>query len=471
MTWLRSFLSHIKILVLFIAVIVLVTEFMNYLYVDDTTEFTRCMMYEFYEDDTNIDRLYLGSSHVFCDIDPTVLDEINGENNFNLSTHKQQMITSYYLLKEADKKHNIRRVYLDLFYLCTNAGIGNFHEYQSLSPSWTVINQMRPSVNKLSYMLHLSDPAYYYLTFLPFMRYREKLFSLDYISEIVGGKQTEEWKNHAYSYTAPDGSEVIKSGGKGFRIYYGELEYGDFCMRYEEGAIAENPMTQESLEYLEKIVEYCEEHDIELTWIVSPVTDLSLTCVGGYDNFVRQVTELAEQHHIPFYDFNLCRREYLDVSDSKYWFDVGHLNAYGAEIYSEFLGDFLLAQEQGKETYQNCFYDSYEEKIDDLQGEIFGLQFVKSGDYGQYLPDVAQEDWEEYVIYLLRFATSPSEDSRRISFRVRKDTGTGEPEEVPVMQGETENYIVFSSHEHGELFVEAELEGAAASVRWNGIPY
>lgn len=471
MTWLRSFFSHIKILVLFIAVIVLVTKFMNYLYVDDTTEFARCMMHEFYEDDTNIDRLYLGSSHVFCDIDPTVLDEINKEYNFNLSTHMQQMITSYYLLREADKKHNIGRVYLDLFYPCTNAGKGNFREYQSLSPSWTVINQMRPSVNKLSYMLHLSDPAYYYLTFLPFMRYREQLFSLDYISEIVEGKQTEEWKNYAYSYTAPDGSEVIKRGGKGFRIYYGELEYGDFCMRYEESPIIEEPMTKESIEYLQKIIEYCEEHDIELTWIVSPVPDLQLTCVGGYDNYVRQVATLAEQHHIPYYDFNLCRREYLDVSDGKYWFDTGHLNAYGAEVYSEFLGDFLLAQEQGKETYQNCFYDSYEEKIDDLQGEIFGLQFVKSGDYGRYLSDVAQEDWEEYVIYLLRFVTSPSENNHRISFCVRKDTGTGESEAVPVMLDGTENYIIFSSHEHGELYVEAELEGTTESVRWNGIKY
>lgn len=100
---LRSFILHIKIPVLFVVMVLALTEAMNYLYVDDTTEFARCMMYEFYEDDTNIDRLYLGSSHVFCDIDPTVLDDINGENNFNLSSHMQQMITSYYLLREADK--------------------------------------------------------------------------------------------------------------------------------------------------------------------------------------------------------------------------------------------------------------------------------------------------------------------------------------------------------------------------------
>lgn len=471
MKWLRSFFSHIKILVLFAVVVIAVTEIMNYLYVDDTTEFARCMMHEFYEDDTNIDRLYLGSSHVFCDIDPTVLDNINGEYNFNLASHMQQMITSYYLLREADKKHHISRVYLDLFYPCTNAGKGNFREYDSLSPSWAVINQLRPSVNKLSYMLDLSEPEYYYLTFLPFMRYREKLFSSDYIAEIVKGKQTTEWKNYAYSYIAPDGSEIIKSGGKGFRIYYGELEYGDFCMKYEESSIAENPMTKESIEYLVKIIEYCESHDIELTWIVCPVPDLQLTCIGGYDNYVRQVTELAEQYHIPYYDFNLCRREYLDVSDGKYWFDTGHLNSYGAEVYSRFLGDFLLAQEQGKDTYQDCFYSSYEEKIHDLSSEIFGLQIVRSRDYQRYLPDVAEEEREEYAIYRLKVVTNASENSDNIRIRVKKDIGTGETEEVSVMQEGTEAYVIFSSHEHGELYIEAELEGAAESVKWNGIQY
>ena len=90
--WIRLFILHFKKTVLFASVIIAVTEAMNYLYVDDTREFARCMMREFYEGKENIDRLYLGSSHVFCDIDPAILDEINGENNFNLASNTQQQI-------------------------------------------------------------------------------------------------------------------------------------------------------------------------------------------------------------------------------------------------------------------------------------------------------------------------------------------------------------------------------------------
>ena len=67
--------------------------------------------------------------------------------------------------------------------------------------------------------------------------------------------------------------------------------------------------------------------------------------------------------------------------------------------------------------------------------------------------------------------TNASENNDNIRIRVKKDIGTGETEEVSVMQEGTEAYVIFSSHEHGKLYIEAELEGAADSVRWNGIQY
>ncbi|MBD5522993.1 MAG: hypothetical protein HDR04_00955 [Lachnospiraceae bacterium] len=72
-----------------IAIVIAVTEVMNYLYLDDTDEFARYMLHEFYGVEENIDWLYQGSSHVFCDINPVILDDINGENNFDLSTGMQ----------------------------------------------------------------------------------------------------------------------------------------------------------------------------------------------------------------------------------------------------------------------------------------------------------------------------------------------------------------------------------------------
>lgn len=463
-----SFISHIKGVLLFAAVLFAITEVMNYLYVDDTSEFARCMMHEYYEGEENIDRLYLGSSHVFCDIDPVILDEINHENNFNLATSMQQLNTSYFLLKEADNKHHISRVYLDLAYVCTNKGAGNLHDYQWIPKSWTVMNQMRPSMNKLIYMLDLSSPEYYYMTFLPFMRYREKLFDGDYVAGIVKGKQTDEWKNYSYSYTDPDGVNFTKSGGKGYRIYYGTLEHGNFYADYKEKPIEEEPMTQESKEYLEKIVAYCREHDIKLTLITSPVSDFELVHKGGYDEYVSQVLELAKQYQVPHYDFNLCKREYLDLSQERYWSDMGHMNGYGAEAYSQFLGNFLQAQEREESTYADCFYNSFEEKISDLQDEIFGLQFVPSQEYERYMPDIAEEKWDEYVIYGLHPVTNAPENTIDLKAYVKAD---GETKELPVIREDNDGYVIFPAHEHGEMYVEAKLQGTLETVSWEQIKY
>ena len=259
MMWVRSFISHSKRAVLFAAVMIGVTSLMNYLYVDDTDEFSRYMLHELYEQEHNIDRLYIGSSHVFSDINPVILDEINGENNFNLSTGTQQLITSYYLLREADKKHDLRHVYVDLYYDCTVSGLGNLHDYAVIPYSWIVLNQMKPSFNKLSYMLHLSGPEYYYLTFFAFTRYKEQLFRPDYVAELVQKKRTKTWKNYEYAHIRTREGEqfMMSSAQKGFMSNYVTPEAGRFCDRISEEPLQENPVTEESLEYFLKITDYC----------------------------------------------------------------------------------------------------------------------------------------------------------------------------------------------------------------------
>lgn len=473
MMWMRSVISHIKKVVLFAVVTASIVEGMNYLYVDDTDEFARYMLHELYEEDDNIDRLYLGSSHVFCGIDPLTLDDINGENNFNLSTGTQQLITSYYLLKEADKKHEIDRVYLDLYYNCTVAGLGNFHDYQSIPYSWIVLHQMRPSINRLSYMLNLSSPEYYYLTFLAFTRYKEKLFDLDYVSTVVNAKQSEIWKNYEYRHVSrvDDREYVMQNGEKGFRIYHGTPEYGGFYRTDREAPLGDNPITPESLEYLQKIVEYCKEHEIALTWIGCPISDYQLVRNGAYDNFVRQVSELAKEYDVSYYDFNLCRREYLDLSQKEYWADMGHLNTKGAEIFTQFLGNFLLAEESAENTYKECFYSSYEEKIRDSREEIYGLEITKSQEYERCMPEISEEEKGEYVIYKVRPVTNAKAENVKVKIVVTREDDEGSEVNTILHKEGLDTYIAFSQHEHGVLYTEARLRSSSVVTNWAEVEF
>lgn len=483
MTWVRLFISHSKRILLFLLLSAVVTAGMNYLYVDDTDEFSRFMLHELYAQEENIDRIYIGSSHVFSDIDPLLLDEVNGENNFNLATGTQQLITSYYLLKEADKRHDIDHVYVDLYYDCMTAGIGNLHAYNEIPHSWIVLNQMKPSLNKLSYMLHLSEPKYYYLTFLPFTRYKEQLFRPEYVRGLVRRKRTELWKNYEYSHVRTREGErfVMRSAPKGFMYNLGTPEAGRFYEQMSELPLQENPVTEESLEYFVKLIEYCREKEIALTWISCPISDFQLAGMGAYDRFVEQIRSLSAQYDVPYYDFNLCKSEYLDLSSDQYWSDKGHLNTAGAQVFTRFLGEFLQERERRGSEGLDYFYGSYEEKLHAKKKDIFGLEIVASDEYEKVLPDVAPERYGEYAICKIHPVTNATEGEVEIHVcrtyeseaagrgYGRKDCAGGEELET-IIDG-NDAYVILDAAEHGFLYVEAKLKEDTEAKNWAEIEY
>lgn len=479
MMWAHSFISLFKKALLFAGIVIVVVMVMDYLYVDDTTDFSRYMMHEFYEQEENIDRVYIGSSHVFCDINPTMLDTINGDNNFNLASDGQQLIASYYLLREANKKHNIKQVYLDLYYNCTTPGIGSLHSPDSFQYSWGILNQMRPSFNKLSYIVNLSEPRYYYLSFLPFMRYRDELFHGEYITGVVQAKQTETWKNHEhYRIKKMEEQEyVMQNAEKGFMDNDAIPETGGFCEQTEMGwpMLTENPITDDSMEYLLKIIDYCEKHNIKLTWINCPITDYQLMQMGSYDNYVKQMKELSAEYHIAYYDFSLCKREYLDLSSNQYWFDKGHLNTAGAEVFTQFLGEFLRAEENGEDTYADCFYDNYAEKAAALEEKIFGLDIMTPDKDAKYLSDVSPETWDEYVIYQIHPVTNAKDGEVEIHVwqtpweEQKTDYGRKDytaNEEMEIIRDGNDGYVIVHAGEKGSLYIETKLVDSNETKNW-----
>lgn len=63
---------------------------------------TTVVMDGFYElEDNSIDVLFLGSSQIMTAISPVQIYEKTGISSYNLGTEQQNMVLSYYLLKEA----------------------------------------------------------------------------------------------------------------------------------------------------------------------------------------------------------------------------------------------------------------------------------------------------------------------------------------------------------------------------------
>lgn len=425
---------------------------LNYIYVD-TDPWERALWHNFYEDSGKVDNLILGSSHVFCGVNPQLLDEINGEYNFNLASAAQKLHTSYYLLKEADKCNSLSHVYVELYYYCNVKD--NFSPQPDYTDpidmvDWRMLDGMRTSFNKFDYMLHIGGPERYAETCFPFVRYRTKLDDWDYIRQIMEKKQQEEYKAYEFHYTHPDGNGYDEYRKQGY--YYTTREYLDEQRLYEQSRILyKNPIGGKSEKYLRKIIYYCRKRGIPITLFIAPIGELELISTENYDNYVNEVRKIADEYSIAFYDFNLAKEEYLPIQHGEYFLNVGHLNSAGADMFTPFFNEVVSRDESENEKY---FYDSYAEKLQNAAPDIYGVYYRTSVD----------SDESAYNTY---WVASNREEGMEYRIVLTPDEG----EQYMVQDFAENKEFVISAGEHGICSIEARMKDAPDDVRSLQIKY
>lgn len=133
-------------------------------------------------------------------------------------------------------------------------------------------------------------------------------------------------------------------------------------------------MAQSSELYLRKAIEYCQKKGIPVTLFISPMYNLQPASVGNYDNYVKQMKNIASEYDLDFYDFNLAKEEYFPIQNLKYFKDVDHLNSNGAAMFTDF---FYKVVSGNAEQNQKYFYDSYVQKLKDEEPEVYGIHYWK----------------------------------------------------------------------------------------------
>lgn len=260
-----------------------IVQILNYMYVNPYDAwFQRLVLHDFYANKGQIENLYLGSSHVYCDIDPMCLDDLNGRYNFNLSTPNQLPNGTFHLLREADCYNELSHVFVELYY-CYYVHESTSSEeeaiYTQSARTWQNRDYMKLSVNKLVYMFSLARPEQYTDLCIPFSRYRTKLDDWDYIRQVIDGKQKEEYIDYKYC------TETVEYMRKG---YYSTDQTLDDCNKwFQQGYILDNNSIGEASEnYLRKTIEYCQARELPLTLFVSPIYELQLISTGNYDYYI-----------------------------------------------------------------------------------------------------------------------------------------------------------------------------------------
>lgn len=109
------------------------------------------------------------------------------------------------------------------------------------------------------------------------------------------------------------------------------------------------PIDKERMNLMERFIKDCKQKNISLSLIVSPMY------ICSKEDVFKIPRELATKHNIPFFDHF---RDSSFVGHANYFYDYGHLNKKGANIYSEIVAKEIRSRLFRKKTKTNPLHTS-----------------------------------------------------------------------------------------------------------------
>ena len=256
----------------------------------------------------SIDVLFLGTSHIHCNVNTELLWEKYGIAAYDYSAAEQPLWITYYYMKEALKRQSPTLIVLDVF--------GPARRKEDYQYRWLGDNTdgVRFSFNKMAMLLTGCERSKLFDYFPSWMDYHTRYneFGRDDIRGLLEGKKS-------------------KSAFKGYTPYFETTKEADFTPDDLNGG----ELTEKSKLYLKKIIELADKENIDLFITVTPYRRTP----DDIETYA-QISELAENYDVDFYDAN----DDFDTMGLSYdcdFYDKSHLNYQGSCTYSEFLGQLL----------------------------------------------------------------------------------------------------------------------------------
>lgn len=304
----------LKRVIIFIIIFIILFLFVNKLYnpVGTTGEWKPSFtIIDYYKQSKDtVDVLFIGSSNVYADVSPLEIYGRTGTTAYSFATPEQKVWTSYYMIKEALKTQKPKVIFLE-----TGEFFSDQNDQKEASQR-KAIDTLKFSQNKIDMM---NDKVYNFSFFdklsciFPVLRFHSRWSNLGW-TDITKFYNTDE-----YSY-------------KGYILDKSVKSYTD--KREEEDTTNLLQMPDTVKNYLEKIIELCEENECELVLMSMP------TPKAWSQEKHDDIETYALQNDLNFIDLNTDDNIYINWEEDSS--DGGlHLNIYGAERVGEYLATYI----------------------------------------------------------------------------------------------------------------------------------
>lgn len=326
----------------------------DFLLVDDVHSYSRVMLQEMYAQAGQIDTLFLGSSHCYRSVDPSVVDEALGTHSFNAGSSQQLPDGSYTMLREAAAQNPLKTVYLEMFYTGYNQSASS----DVPMACYLLTDFMRwDSPYRYEYLWEMGGLAGFADLILPA---RHGVAQPETLPSLWRAKLTDGYELGNYQYvTYPEDGEAYR--GNGFVYTEGTAQDGFATLLNVD---PEQPLSDFGWEYLTRIADFCQENEIRLVLFTAPLPSAYLYYTENYQSYVDAVQAFAAQYNTVYWDFSLYRdRKAMDLGGGDFS-DAHHLNGVGAEKFTALLSEVIARDAAGEDTTQ-LFCDTVEEKLTD----------------------------------------------------------------------------------------------------------
>ncbi|MCR4990409.1 MAG: hypothetical protein K6A38_06050 [Lachnospiraceae bacterium] len=281
-----------------------------------------------------IDVVFLGSSHIHCDVNTALLWEKYGIASYDYSAAEQPLWITYHYLREICKYQDPKVVVVDLY---SPARYKYDYQYPYLSEN---LYGFRFSINKLEMIYASCEPERYFDYFPSIALYNSRYTSL-------GESDFEDIKL----------SRSEREAFKGYSPYY--------VVEPQEEPLLEQPqsggITLKSEIYLYKIIDFCKENEIEIFLMVSPYI------TTDEDELVyNRVHEIADMEGINFNSTNYFYNK-MELNFEEDFNDESHLNYRGSCKFSDYLGEELKSLYEIPDRRGNRRWESWDRHVEEVK--------------------------------------------------------------------------------------------------------
>ena len=303
------------VIIVKICIILLLITLLNRLfmpkYVDENQDGN--ITEEYYDEKLDTDVIFAGSSTVYSGISPVELFRETGISSYTRSNASQTIWISYYMIEDAISYNRPKLVMVDV------AALKYEDDYAEEPSTRKSLDGMRFSLSKIKCIRESMGPDEKMADYIfPVFRFHTRWKELGY-DDLKYAIHKPKVTNNGHII------DNITSLDKDLEILNG----------YGQRGI--DRLTEHNLSYIEKIIRLCKENDVDVMFMKMP----SNYC-NWSDDYDVQILEICDGYGVKYDNFDYKTKD-IGLDFARHSPDGGqHLNTEGAELFTKYLGKYII---------------------------------------------------------------------------------------------------------------------------------